>query len=243
MNLSKDKHADPLAEDRIIAIMAKAPRAGSVKTRLAKDLPSLDVVDLYRCLLQDTIALSQSLDSVSVALVCPTPDVNDLLCVAGSQVSVIAQSGEGLAAGLTSVFAHFANGQRRRIVALNSDSPHLPPSVLANALDALSTSDLVVGPTHDGGYYLVGATASHPQLFAGTGMGTSTALKALLLRAATLGLSVQFTAPFYDIDIPDDLNRLAAELKLEPARAPRTAAWLFRWNRIRTDQQASAGIP
>ena len=243
MNFSKHKHTDSLADGRIIAIMAKAPRAGSVKTRLAKNLPSSAVVDLYRCLLQDTVALAQSLDGVSVALVCPKTDVDDLQCSAGSQVRVIAQTGEGLAAGLTSVFAYFATAQRPRIVALNSDSPHLPASVLANAFDALTASDLVVGPTHDGGYYLVGATASYPDLFASTAMGTSNALETLLLRAATLRLSVQFTEPFYDIDVPDDLNRLAAELQLDPTRAPRTAAWLVRRSRTQTNQRASAGIP
>ena len=88
---------------------------------------------------------------------------------------------------------------------------------------------MVVGPTDDGGYYLVGLKASYPALFAGDGMGTSSALERLLSRARGFGLSVGFTELFYDIDVADDLLRLAEELRLAPARAPRTAVWLKQW--------------
>jgi hypothetical protein len=60
-------------------------------------------------------------------------------------------------------------------------------------------------------------------------MGTKNAFEALLARARGLQLSVGFTAPFYDIDVEGDLTRLAAELRLAPARAPRTAVWLKQW--------------
>ena len=96
----------------------------------------------------------------------------------------------------------------------------------------LTAHDVVVGPTHDGGYYLVGAKAAHAALFDGDGMGTNSALDALLARARRLRLAVSFTEPFYDIDVEDDLTRLAAELRLAPARAPRTAAWLKEWQPV-----------
>jgi glycosyltransferase A (GT-A) superfamily protein (DUF2064 family) len=144
-------------------------------------------------------------------------------------VHVVPQAGSGLAAGLTSVFAHFAAAGRDRIVAFNSDSPHLPASVLENAFRALAACDVVVGPTHDGGYYLVGATASHPGLFTGEVMGTTSAFETLLARARALRLSVQLTNPFYDIDEAADLGRLAAELQRTPGKAPKTAEWLLAW--------------
>ncbi len=200
-----------------------------MKTRLASSLPPATVVDFYCCLLEDTLALARSLGDVEVAIMCPESDVNDLAQLAGSQADVIAQKGEGLAAGLTSVFAHFAKAHSRRIIAFNSDSPHLPRSVLEGAFETLAAQDVVVGPTHDGGYYLVGAKASHPTLFASDGMGTSSALDRLLSRARALELSVGFSDPFYDIDVADDLTRLAEELRRAPERAPRTAAWLKVW--------------
>jgi uncharacterized protein len=214
--------------DRVLVIMAKAPRPGAVKTRLAPSLSPEAVTDFYRCLLDDTLALARSLDDVEVAIMCRDSDVNELARLAGKDVNVVAQKGEGLAAGLTSVFAHFTDGQRHTI-AFNSDSPHLPRSVLEDAFTTLAEHDVVVGPTDDGGYYLVGAKAFHPALFASDGMGTSTALERLLFNARALGLSVGFSDTFYDIDVADDLTRLAAELRLAPARAPRTAQWLKEW--------------
>src|ERR1700719_1158939 len=131
--------------DRVLVIMAKAPRPGAVKTRLASSLSPTAVVAFYCCLLDDTLALARSLGDVEVAIMCPDSDVNELAQLAGAQlanneVNIIAQKGEGLAAGLTSVFAHFApdrqredyqrDAYQRRIIAFNSDSPHLPRSVL-----------------------------------------------------------------------------------------------------------------
>jgi glycosyltransferase A (GT-A) superfamily protein (DUF2064 family) len=153
-------------------------------------------------------------------------------------VCVVGQTGEGLGAALASVFAHFAAAGRRRIVAFNSDSPHLPASALLMAFDVLTSCDLVIGPTHDGGYYLVGATASHPGLFEGSPLGTANALEALLARARSLGLSVRFTDTFYDVDVAADLSRLADELLLAPERAPRTARWLRDWARTAPQKQA-----
>jgi rSAM/selenodomain-associated transferase 1 len=235
---------------RVLVIMAKAPRPGAVKTRLAPSLSPAAVAAFYCCLLEDTLALARSLSDVEVAIMCPDSDVCELVQLAGSGVCVVAQKGEGLAAGLTSVFAHFApNDQRedhersahqRRVIAFNSDSPHLPHSVLEDAFATLAAHDVVVGPTYDGGFYLVGAKASHPTLFAGDGMGTSSALERLLSRARTLELSIGFADRFYDIDVADDLSRLTEELRLAPAKAPRTAAWLKEWEAAAEQSRTSS---
>ena len=244
MTSSGDNVTRSISSERVLAIMAKAPRPGAVKTRLTSSFSAAAVTAFYRCLLDDTLALARSLRDVEVAIMCPESDVNELAQLAGGAASVVAQEGEGLAAGLVSVFRHFALGDRtedlhpRRVIAFNSDSPHLPRSVLEEAFETLATRDVVVGPTHDGGYYLVGAKASHPTLFENDGMGTSSALERLLLRARTLDLSVGFAETFYDIDVAEDLSRLAEELHAAPARAPRTAAWLKEWERSR-----GAGTP
>ena len=223
-----------MGRDRMLVIMAKAPRLGEVKTRLASSLSPEAVTEFYCCLLEDTLTLARSLklSGVEVSIMCPEADVNELAQLAGNKTTVVAQKGEGLAAGLTSVFSRFADDQQRRVIAFNSDSPHLPRSVLEHAFEALAAQDVVIGPTHDGGYYLVGAKASHPTLFANDGMGTHSALERLLSRARALDLSVGFAEPFYDIDIADDLSRLAEELRLAPERAPRTAAWLRKRERF-----------
>jgi rSAM/selenodomain-associated transferase 1 len=232
MRSSNETVVGSSGSDRVLVIMAKAPRLGAVKTRLAPSLSAPAVTAFYGCLLDDTLALARSLSDVEVAIMCPDSDVNELAQLAGKAASVVAQKGEGLAAGLTSVFAQFADDHQRRVIAFNSDSPHLPRSVLEGAFESLAAHDVVVGPTHDGGYYLVGAKASHPTLFGGDGMGTSSALERLLARVRVLELSVGFADAFYDIDVADDLTRLAEELRLAPARAPRTAEWLKEWGRL-----------
>ena len=201
MKFSSETELRSPGSARVLVIMAKAPRAGAVKTRLIPSLSPQAVIDFYCCLLEDTLALARSLSGVDVAIMCPGSDV----------------------------------------VAFNSDSPHLPRSVLEDAFETLAARDLVVGPTHDGGYYLVGAKASNPALFIGDGMGTSSALERLLSRARALDLSVGFAIPFYDIDVADDLTRLAAELRLASARAPRTAQWLKAWELAESQLRSGSG--
>src|SRR2546429_4275909 len=93
--------------NRTLVIMAKAPKPGMVKTRLSQSLPSPAVTALYRCLLEDTVALAKSLTSVEVAVMCPESDTEELVTLLCNTVQIVAQKGEGLAAGLTSVFRHF----------------------------------------------------------------------------------------------------------------------------------------
>jgi uncharacterized protein len=240
MESSSENTARSSDRGRTLVVMAKAPRPGMVKTRLAKNLPVEAVTELYRCLLDDTTALARSLRTVEVAMMCPAADVEELTRLLGGSVRVVAQKGEGLAAGLSSVFAHFTVPGRQRVVAFNSDSPHLPPSILESAFEKLALHDVVVGPTHDGGYYLVGAKGAHPTLFEGGKMGTESALDALLARARAMQLSVAFTDSFYDIDVDADLTRLSSELRLAPGRAPRTAAWLKEWEQTAAQLRAGA---
>jgi len=229
MESSSQTADSPSRPTRTLVVMAKAPRPGMVKTRLTGSLPSPAVIALYRCLLEDTLALAKSLAGVEVAVMCPEPDQEELAQLLGSTVPVVAQKGNGLAAGLISVFRHFTDAGGQRVIAFNSDSPHLAPSVLAAGFEILDKQDVVVGPTDDGGYYLVGAKAAHPTLFENDGMGTKSALERLLARTEELGLSTGFTEPFYDIDVANDLVQLARELQSAPAKAPRTARWFTEW--------------
>src|SRR5260370_29374021 len=157
MESSSGKTAHSPNRGRTLVVMAKAPRPGMVKARLAQSLPVEAVTELYHCLLDDTMALARSLGNVEVAIMCPASDVEELTRLARGVAGIVAQKGEGLAAGLTSVFAHFAPPGRQRVVAFNSDSPHLPASVLWSPFEAPTGPHVVVGPTHHGRHYLVGA--------------------------------------------------------------------------------------
>jgi uncharacterized protein len=218
-------HSD-IAE-RALIIMAKAPRVGHVKTRLAASLPAQAVLDLYRSMLEDTLELARSISTDIVAIVCPTSDVGDLSSWLPA-IEIVGQQGEGLAAGLASAFRIFISRGYRRVVALDGDSPQLSPETLDTAFQLLDAADVVVGPTIDGGYYLVGSKNLQAELFDTKGMGTGSALDSLTASAHGRGLRVALTKTAYDVDEVADLARLARDLRLFPHRAPRTAAWLAR---------------
>jgi rSAM/selenodomain-associated transferase 1 len=209
--------------------MAKAARPGHVKTRLADSLPSEAIIDLYKCLIEDTIQLGRSVTTDALAIVCPSSDVAEL---SGwlSKIEIVAQEGEGLSAGLVSAFRVFIGRGYRRVVALDGDSPQIPSLTLEQAFRLLDSADVVVGPTTDGGYYLVGATASKAELFDQHRIGTGGALDSVLASARKLNLKVALTETAYDVDEPRDLARLSQELDRDPSRAPRTARWLARRN-------------
>jgi rSAM/selenodomain-associated transferase 1 len=207
--------------------MAKAARVGHVKTRLAAGLPVEAVVDLYRCMIQDTLELARLVSTDALAIVCPTSDIADLIGWLPA-IEIVGQQGEGLAAGLVSAFRVFIDRGYRRVVAIDGDSPQLPPETLEKAFRLLDRADVVVGPTTDGGYYLVGSKTVQAELFHKQPMGTGRALDSLMASAQGLGLRVALTETHYDVDEAEDLARLARELHSFPHRAPRTAAWLAR---------------
>lgn len=210
----------------IVAIMAKAPRPGHVKTRLLPALCPRDAIRVHRAFLADTVGRVLSLSGVHAAVVCPPDDCEPLRAFLPPPVAVLAQQGEGLAAGLDSALARFDADGYAPILLLDSDSPHIPGDILRRAVAAVTQGHLAVGPTDDGGYYLVGARGHHPGLFQASAMGTGTALEALCHRARDLGLHVSLLPRWFDVDTPEDLARLARFLKRYPEAAPRTAALL-----------------
>ncbi|MDP8907876.1 MAG: TIGR04282 family arsenosugar biosynthesis glycosyltransferase, partial [Chloroflexota bacterium] len=131
------------------------------------------------------------------------------------------QEGEGLGVGLGGAFARgFARGYRRVLI-ISSDSPTLPRKVFEEAFAALDDHDLVLGPTHDGGYYLIGLTRPEPHLFEGIAWSTDAVYGQTLERAAERGLRVHTTAAWHDVDTIADLAPLAEHCRR--GAAPHTA--------------------
>ena len=214
---------------RALVIMAKAPRPGHVKTRLAKSLSQEAIVELYRCLIEDTIQLARSVATDALAMVCPSADVADLAAWL-PDIEMVAQNGKGLAAGLASAFRVFIHRGYHQVIALDGDSPQISCNAVEQAFHLLDSCDVVVGPTTDGGYYLVGVSAADAALFDRDRMGTGGALDSLLAAAHKQNLTAALTEAAYDVDEPSDLERLSRELEQFPSRAPRTARWLARGN-------------
>ena len=135
-----------------------------------------------------------------------------------------------------SVFAYFGGTGSSRIGAFNSDSPHLPTSILRAAFQLLENCDVVVGPTHNGGYYLVGARMSDPGSVQHSCDGNSERAGGVVDKARALGLSVRLTDLFYDIDEAADLSQLAEELQLTPGKATKNGRIAFRVGQCRAGE-------
>jgi rSAM/selenodomain-associated transferase 1 len=209
-----------------VAIMAKAPLPGACKTRLARHLGEDRTAALYRCFLLDTVDLAGSVPGARVSAVCPDDrHARSLRLVLPPGLPIVVQEGEGLLAGLASAFSLHLRDYSR-VVLVDGDSPTLPSERIADALRLLDEHDLVLGPCDDGGYYLIGARSLYPELFFGVTYSGETICAETAARAQSLGLSVGFVAPWYDVDTRADFDRLRAELKAPGVSAPRTRAFL-----------------
>lgn len=206
-----------------IGIMAKAPRAGHAKTRLTQALTPAIAADLYRHFLLDTIAALRRLDGVALGLVCPAGDGPDLRLLE-TGLPVVEQPVPGLMEGLAFGIERFLGAGHSAVVLVNGDSPTLPAALVGDALKALATHQVVLGPTVDGGYYLIGATVSCRALLCTESYPDSATIYAQTLeRAHRMGLQPASIAPWFDVDVPSELHHLALALEGEPAHvAPHT---------------------
>jgi glycosyltransferase A (GT-A) superfamily protein (DUF2064 family) len=114
----------------------------------------------------------------------------------------------------------FESGASRAVL-VGSDSPTLPPAYISDSFQQLEGSDVVLGPTSDGGYYLIGVRARPGRLLENIRWSTPQAIEDTEARARIAGLSVARLRPWYDIDTCEDLIRLRMELEEEilPGRA------------------------
>ncbi len=119
-------------------------------------------------------------------------------------------------------------------VAIGADSPLFSPSHLRDALQALHAQQAVVGPSHDGGFYLLGLPRCPPGLLSGLPWSNHQTCLATVHRLEQFEFSVQYTAQLFDVDTPADLALLASSLFDLPAIAPATRAWLFEHNIFKT---------
>jgi len=212
---------------RALVIVSKAPRPGHAKTRLVPPLTPVEAADLARAFLLDTLAVGLSLGWECVSVVHPAADGALLRAVVPSQARLCAQRGKGLGNALSTAFEqHFAEGFQR-VVLIDSDSPTLPRRLLHEASEQLAGHDVSIGPSADGGYYLLGLRAPRPELFEGIVWSTPTVYAETLQRAR--GLRVQALPEWYDVDSAADLARLDADLREQlPGVAAHTRAVMER---------------
>lgn len=188
-----------------IAVFAKAPVRGRVKTRLAPLLGDDGALALHRQLIESTLFRARDADLGAVTLWLDgdpaLPEVR--ACVQRQRVAVQVQSGADLGARMQAAFAHTLS-QAPACLLIGTDCPALQPQHLQRAAAALTHHEVVLVPAHDGGYVLIGLTRPQPALFEDIAWGTDSVLAATRTRIAAAGLRVAELAPLPDLDRPDD---------------------------------------
>ena len=224
-----------------VAIMAKAPDAGAVKTRLCPPLSPREAAALARCFLRDRVAQVRALAGVTPVIAFTPASERGVFQRVTPDFTLIDQHGNDLGARMRSTLATLLAAGHPATIAIGTDTPTLPTAVLQHAVDRLASPDvdIVLGPADDGGYYLIGVRADHPMLFDDMPWSTSKVLEITLRRARAAGLRTVCVSSWFDVDTPDDLARLRSALIENPHAAPATRRFLERQAACRLRRETS----
>jgi rSAM/selenodomain-associated transferase 2/rSAM/selenodomain-associated transferase 1 len=207
-----------------IVMMARAPWTGG-KTRVGVPGDERAHADLRHALFMDTLDVVTSVPNAEHIIACePASGCERMRDLAGPAVDVIAQRGGHLGERMAHVFEDTFRLGAESVVVTGSDLPDLPVRLLEEAIGALSGGHdrIVLGPSTDGGYYLIGMNRLHPQLFESSEWSTDRVLARTVAAAEALGLPVVLLESWTDVDGASDLTRL---LKEPNSSAARTRAW------------------
>ncbi len=213
--------------------MVKVPGAADVKTRLRPMLSAAQCDSLSVCFLQDTIAgIEKNFKNIIVAFT-PEHGREQLKNILGEHHTLIAQRGSDLGERLIAVIADAHGKGFAPVIVVGTDSPTLPPRHLAAALEHLQMHDngVSVGPTEDGGYYLIGLSKPREEIFRNISWSTNCVFDQTVASIKKAGdLELQILPTWHDIDEPDDLRRLGVELTTDEQageRAKKTRSWML----------------
>lgn len=196
------------ARDPAIALFAKAPLPGFVKTRLVPPLTHEDAARIARASLEDTARFIVPAVAARWTLFLDgdlDPGLRALAEETG--LSVAPQCGSGLGERLKSAFRELRSRGADRVLAIGSDSPTLDPERIVEAIESLAVCDVALGPTEDGGYYLIGTSGDHESIFDEIPWGSGAAAATTLERARERNLEVRLLSPWYDLDDAASLRR------------------------------------
>ncbi|MGH7848254.1 MAG: TIGR04282 family arsenosugar biosynthesis glycosyltransferase [Candidatus Binatia bacterium] len=215
---------------KALVVMAKAPIAGQVKTRLVPPFSSEQAAELYRCLLEDLLEEIRSF-SLADRFVAYTPAEAAPFFAETVPIEFarFPQRGLDLGERMHAIFADLAANGYKSTVLVGSDLPLFPRQFLEQAFGALGRggADVVLGPSRDGGYYLLGMGRPVPGIFVNMGWGSDQVLSTTLRRLDDLAVTVSLLPEWFDLDTAADILRvrsLSAESNWNAS--PRTARWL-----------------
>ena len=207
----------------IVCIFAKPPEPGSVKTRLIPELGPERAAELAEAFLEDTVAMVRTLDWAECIIAATARFARSYF----KPDEVWLQSEGDLGERLEKVL-RLALKRRPIVLAIGADSPGLPAAYLESARQALTTADAVLGPSIDGGFYLIGLKECPVGVLEEIQWSHSTTLASTVAKLEQFGLKTVLINPWYDVDGHEDLERLRRQLANDPSAAPRTAELLQR---------------
>ena len=194
-----------------LAIMAKAPSPGTVKTRLVPPLTYEQAAELYRALLVDQFEQLRQVGGAARYVFYAPADAEEILRgLGGSDYVYRAQSDGDLGARMAQVFVDLWRLGHGSIVLIGSDLPGLPLQILNDAFTRLARKEtqVVLGPSGDGGYYLIGMNRSAPEIFDNMTWSHDRVLADTIARLDGLGLSYSMLPTWFDLDVAEDFQRL-----------------------------------
>jgi rSAM/selenodomain-associated transferase 1 len=226
----------PFIADNIcaLAVMTKAPVAGKVKTRLVPPLTREQAAQLNICFLRDTgdaIAKACGTTARGVGVYTPVGSEEAYIDTLPRDFELLPQRGDGFGERLAFAAADLFRCGFGAVCLIDSDSPTVSTEAYAQAVELLAMPNdrVVLGPSDDGGYYLIGIKCEHPQLFERIDWSTERVLEQTKLRAREMNLEVCLLPAGYDVDDAATLKRLRDELlsaKSPPDVAPNTQKFL-----------------
>ena len=218
------------ANYRALLVFAKNPAPGAVKTRLSPPLTHLEAAELYACMLHDTLTMAQSLTGITAFIFyLDEGDAAAYFAAAAPQLAAAPQTGPDLGERMKRAFTEIFGRGFREIAIIGSDSPDLKAEYVYEAFNQLEYehTDVVFGPSADGGYYLLALKRVWPELFSDIPWSSGSVLDISAARAKDAHLGVALLPEWYDLDTPDDLARPA--LLDEKSLAVRTREFLARF--------------
>jgi rSAM/selenodomain-associated transferase 1 len=211
-----------------LLVVAKQPAPGHTKTRLCPPLTHDQAASLYDCFLRDTLNVMRKVPNVRCVIGYLPEDAREYFRQLAPDMGLTCQHGTSLGERLDHLLTEALLGGSQQAVVMDSDSPTLPAAYLSQAFDELADADVVLGPTRDGGYYLIGMKQPRPRLLREVQMSTPRVLADTLVLASASGLTVSLLPSWYDVDTAEDLHRLEDEIAglSVNGRAVATRRWL-----------------
>jgi rSAM/selenodomain-associated transferase 1 len=201
--------------ENTLIIFVKAPVAGRVKTRLQPDLSAEEAAGLASAFVADMLWKTHGLENTVRIIGCDPAREDPYFRTFGhgTDFRLIDQRGSNLGERMRNAFQDAAAGGADRMVIIGTDLPTLPLETVQKAFSLLRRNDLVLGPSLDGGYYLIGSGREVPEVFGGIPWGTDRVLERTLDRANDLKIRCALLPFWYDVDTPRDLRFLSAHLR------------------------------